>query len=119
MGGNPPALAAAEATTQEEPWQEADGLASGPDGNPVRAGERHPLRDVAPGVGMRQRDELPALSADRQDVTELVPLVDAFPAVGGKRGRPQKRPDALLGDAGYDSRRSGASNSELPYPCGH
>ena len=36
---------------------------------------------------------------------QLLPLVDAIPAIGGKRGRPQRRPDALLGDAGYDSRR--------------
>jgi len=36
-------------------------------------------------------------------VTELLPLVEAIPNIGGKRGRPQKRPDALLGDAGYDS----------------
>ena len=63
MGGNPPALAAPEAATQEEPWQEADGSASGIDGDPVRAEERHPLGDAAPGVGMRQRDELLALSA--------------------------------------------------------
>ena len=38
-------------------------------------------------------------------MTQLLPLVDAIPAIGGKRGRPQRRPDALLGDAAYDSRR--------------
>lgn len=38
-------------------------------------------------------------------MTELLPLVDAIPNIGGKRGRPLRRPDALLGDAGYDSRR--------------
>lgn len=37
-------------------------------------------------------------------MTQLLPLVDAIPAIGGKRGRSQKRSDALLADAGYDSR---------------
>jgi transposase len=36
-------------------------------------------------------------------VTELLPLVEAIPAIGGKRGRPLRRPKVLQGDAGYDS----------------
>jgi len=184
MGGNLSAVAAAETAPLEEPWQEADGSASGVDGNPLCPEERDPLGDAAPGVGMRQRDELLALSArvaesvclakdpqsvavpatrrqqdrlpscrdrqclrkghprgaktgpnptdrrkmgtkhhviteaqgiplavhvteaNRHDVTELLPLVDAIPAISGKRGRPQKRPDSLLGDAGYHSQRN-------------
>jgi transposase len=36
-------------------------------------------------------------------VTQLVPLLDAVPGVGGKRGRPCRRPCILLADRGYDS----------------
>ena len=41
--------------------------------------------------------------ANAHDVTELLPLVDAIPAVSGKRGRPRRRPDRLQGDRAYDS----------------
>lgn len=34
-----------------------------------------------------------------------MPLVDAIPPVRGKRGRPRRRPDKLLGDGAYNSRR--------------
>lgn len=42
-------------------------------------------------------------AANRHDVTELLPLVDAVPAVKGRVGRPRRRPTVLLGDRGYDS----------------
>ena len=38
-------------------------------------------------------------------MTELLPLVDAIPNIGGKQGRPQRRPDVLPADAGHDSQR--------------
>jgi transposase len=41
--------------------------------------------------------------ANRHDVTRLLPLVDAVPAVRGKRGRPRRRPRRLQGDRAYDS----------------
>jgi len=41
--------------------------------------------------------------ANRHDVTQLLPLVEAIPPVAGKRGRPRKRPDIVQGDRGYDS----------------
>ena len=37
------------------------------------------------------------------DVTQLVPLVDAIVPVRGKVGRPRQRPDATQGDRGYTS----------------
>jgi transposase len=43
--------------------------------------------------------------ANRHDVTQLVPLVDAVPPVRGKRGRPRRRPRRVLGDRAYGSRR--------------
>jgi transposase len=41
--------------------------------------------------------------ANRHDVTQLLPLVDAIPPIAGKVGRPRKRPDKLQGDRAYDS----------------
>jgi transposase len=41
--------------------------------------------------------------ANRHDVTQLVPLVEAIPPVRGKRGRPRRRPERVQGDKAYDS----------------
>ncbi len=41
--------------------------------------------------------------ANRHDVTQLVPLVDAIPPIAGKVGRPRCRPDIVEGDRGYHS----------------
>jgi transposase len=43
-----------------------------------------------------------ATAANRNDVTQLLPLLDAVPAVRGRRGRPRHRPDRLVADRGYD-----------------
>jgi transposase len=41
--------------------------------------------------------------ANRNDITQLIPLVDKIPAVRGPRGgRPRKRPERVLADRGYD-----------------
>jgi transposase len=42
-------------------------------------------------------------AANRHDVTQLLPLVDAIPPVAGKAGRPRCRPDRVQGDRAYDS----------------
>ena len=39
---------------------------------------------------------------NRHDVTQLLPLVDAFPTVRGVRGRPRLHPRYLYADRGYD-----------------
>ncbi len=39
---------------------------------------------------------------NRNDVTQLLPLLDKIPAVAGVVGRPRHRPDALFADRGYD-----------------
>jgi len=39
---------------------------------------------------------------NRNDVTQLMPLVQAIPPVRGRRGRPRQRPDAVYADRGYD-----------------
>lgn len=42
-------------------------------------------------------------AANRHDVTQLLPLVDAVPPVRGKVGRPRRRPESLYADRAYDS----------------
>ncbi|MGW2651734.1 transposase [Streptomyces sp. NPDC001393] len=42
-------------------------------------------------------------AANVNDVTQTLALVDSIPPVAGKPGRPRRRPDAVLGDTGYDS----------------
>lgn len=42
-------------------------------------------------------------AGNRNDVTELLALIDLVPQVRGRRGRPRKRPKRLLADRGYDS----------------
>ena len=39
---------------------------------------------------------------NRNDVTQLLPLIEAIPPVRGRSGRPGRRPDRLYADRGYD-----------------
>ena len=39
---------------------------------------------------------------NRNDVTQLVPLLERVPPVRGKAGRPRRKPDRLTADRGYD-----------------
>jgi len=39
---------------------------------------------------------------NRNDVTQLLPLLDAVPSVRGRPGRPRRRPERLIADRGYD-----------------
>jgi transposase len=38
----------------------------------------------------------------RNDVPQLLPLVDGIGAIAGKLGRPRQRPDRVIADRGYD-----------------
>ena len=42
---------------------------------------------------------------NRNDITQLLALLDKVPPVRGRVGRPRRRPDSLLADRGYDSKR--------------
>lgn len=42
-------------------------------------------------------------SANTNDVTQLLPLVEAIPPIRGQPGRPRRRPERVQGDRGYDS----------------
>jgi hypothetical protein len=39
---------------------------------------------------------------NRNDVTQLLPLLDKVPPVRGRRGRPRRRPAELYADRAYD-----------------
>lgn len=39
---------------------------------------------------------------NRNDVTQLIPLIRAVPPIRGKRGQPLRRPKHLYADRGYD-----------------
>jgi transposase len=43
--------------------------------------------------------------SNRNDIEQLLPLVEAVPAVAGIAGRPRRRPASVVGDRGYDSDR--------------
>jgi transposase len=38
----------------------------------------------------------------RNDVTQLIPLIEAIPPIRGRRGRPLRRPRRIYADRGYD-----------------
>ena len=40
---------------------------------------------------------------NRNDITQLIPLLDAVPPVRGRVGRPRHRPERLTAGRGYDS----------------
>lgn len=63
-----------------------------------RAGSKHHL--ITDGHGT----PLAVLLAggNRNDVTQLLPLLDAIPPVRGRVGRPRRKPDSLFADRGYD-----------------
>jgi transposase len=39
---------------------------------------------------------------NRHDITQLIPLIERIPPVGGRVGRPRRRPDKISADRGYD-----------------
>lgn len=41
--------------------------------------------------------------ANRNDQTQIMPLVEHMPSIGGKQGRPKRKPKKLYADRGYDS----------------
>jgi transposase len=63
-----------------------------------RAGSKHHLLVDQTGIPLAWS----VTGGNRNDVTQLIPLLDAVPPVAGVPGRPRFRPDALLADRGYD-----------------
>jgi IS5 family transposase len=80
--------------------REKGGAATGP--SPVdrrKTGSKHHLITDGGGVPLN----VITTAANVNDVTQTLALVDGIPPVAGRVGHPRKRPDALLGDKGYDS----------------
>jgi transposase len=78
---------------------EKGGSATGP--SPVdraRNGSKHHLLVDATGIPLA----FSVTGGNRNDVTQLIALVDAVPAVAGRPGRPRRRPDSVIADRGYD-----------------
>jgi transposase len=78
---------------------EKGGSETGP--SPVdrgRRGSKHHLLVEASGIPLA----CSLTGGNRNDVTQLIPLLDAVPAVGGRVGRPRRRPERLTADRGYD-----------------
>lgn len=63
-----------------------------------RTGSKHHLITDSTGIPLAAT----LISGNRNDVTQLIPLLQAVPPVRDKRGRPRRRPDVVVGDRGYD-----------------
>ncbi|MFI0966620.1 IS5 family transposase [Streptomyces sp. NPDC021080] len=63
-----------------------------------RTGSKHHLIADATGIPLAAT----LTGGNRNDVTQLIPLLQAVPPVRGKRGRPRRRPDVVPGGRGYD-----------------
>ncbi|MGW1230348.1 IS5 family transposase [Streptomyces sp. NPDC002530] len=75
------------------------GPKSGP--SPVdraRPGSKHHVLVDGQGIPLA----VSLTGGNRNDVTQLLPLLAKIPSVPGLVGRPRRRPDVLLGDRGYD-----------------
>jgi transposase len=78
---------------------EKGGSETGP--SPVdraRNGSKHHLLVDATGIPLAWT----VTGGNRNDVTQLIPLVDRVPPVRGKVGRPRRRPERVTADRGYD-----------------
>ncbi len=63
-----------------------------------RAGSKHHLITDGRGTPLAV---LPT-GGNRNDVTQLLPLLDEIPPVRGRVGHPRRKPDSLFADRGYD-----------------
>jgi transposase len=61
-------------------------------------GSKHHVISEAHGIPLA----VSLTGGNRNDVTQLMPLLQAIPPVRGRRGRPRQRPDALYADCGHD-----------------
>jgi transposase len=78
---------------------EKGGSETGP--SPVdraRNGSKHHLLVDGTGIPLAWT----VTGGNRNDVTQLIPLVERIPPVRGKVGRPRRRPDRVTADRGYD-----------------
>lgn len=70
-----------------------------------KKGSKHHVLTDAGGIPLSTK----LTGANRNDITQLLPLVEGIPPVRGRRGRPKRRPKKVQGDRGYDSDRHRAA----------
>jgi len=76
------------------------GAKTGPNATDRRKlGSKHHIITDARGTPLAVK----LTGANRHDVTQLLPLVEAIPPIAGKCGRPLQRPERIQGDRAYDS----------------
>ncbi|WP_428832542.1 IS5 family transposase, partial [Amycolatopsis dongchuanensis] len=63
-----------------------------------KSGSKHHLITDATGVPLA----ITLTGGHRNDVTQLIPLIDAVPPIRGLIGKPRRRPRRLYADRGYD-----------------
>jgi transposase len=61
-------------------------------------GSKHHLLTDATGLPLA----ITLTGGNRNDVTQLLPLLDGVGPIHGRRGRPRKRPRQVIADRGYD-----------------
>jgi transposase len=69
----------------------------------ARAGSKHHLIVDRHGVPLAAT----LTGGHRNDVTQLLALIDGISAIAGKRRRPRQRPDRVIADRGYDHDKYG------------
>jgi len=89
--------------TRSRGWQPRPGEKGGSETGPSpvdrgRSGSKHHLLVDATGIPLA----FSVTGGTRNDVTQLIPLLDAVPPVRGAVGRPRRRPDRVVADRGYD-----------------
>ena len=66
-----------------------------------KKGSKHHLAVDAAGTPLAAE----VTAANVNDVTRLIPLVDAIPPVRGKPGNPLRKPESVMGDRAYHDRK--------------
>lgn len=79
------------------------GSPAGPKSGPslldrARPGSKHHILTDGQGIPLA----VSLTGGNRNDITQLLPLLDKVPAVAGLVGRARRRPDMLFADRGYD-----------------
>ena len=64
----------------------------------ARPGSKHHVMADGQGISLA----VTLTGGNRNDVTELMTLINAVPTVRGRRGRPRRRPREVYADRGYD-----------------
>jgi Transposase DDE domain/Putative transposase of IS4/5 family (DUF4096) len=77
-----------------------------------RTGSKHHLIVEARGIPLAAT----VTGGNRNDVTRLIPLLEAVPPIRGTRGRPRRRPDRVYADRGYDHDSTAARSASSASP---